>query len=180
MKQYVISFFVFFLFLFSQKVSGQTYTQTFIDKCTGEVKLATTTYVNGNAVVSFYGNIRTFTPLEVQSGQLQVWLQTTYATYSSLPCPTTPTTVQQTITQTVTQTATQAATQAASAAASSAGRGSRRHRSRGCAGRGRCACRQLVRRARGQAPLPGPCALAWHGASRQSRSGCHHRKWPCA
>ena len=67
---------VLFIFCLASKANGQTYTQTFIDKCSGEVKVATTTYVNGNAVVSFYNQVKVFTPEEVQSGALQLWLQT--------------------------------------------------------------------------------------------------------
>ncbi len=53
------------LCLFTIKVNGQTFSQTFIDKCSGEKKVATTTMINGYATVSFYNQIRTFTPLEV-------------------------------------------------------------------------------------------------------------------
>jgi len=60
--------FVVFFFVFVSNVYSQTYTQTFIDKCTGEKKVATTTIINGNATVSFYNQVRTFTPIEVQSG----------------------------------------------------------------------------------------------------------------
>ena len=78
MNKWLVTLSIIVTFLFANQAKGQTYTQTFIDKCTGETKLATTTYINGNAVVSFYNQIKTFTPLEVQIGQLQVWLQTTY------------------------------------------------------------------------------------------------------
>ena len=54
MKKWIISSVILVIILFANKANGQTYTQTFIDKCTGEVKVATTTYINGNAVVSFY------------------------------------------------------------------------------------------------------------------------------
>ena len=53
MKQWLLGILILCL-LFAQKANGQVYTQTFIDKCTGETKIATTTYINGNAVVSFY------------------------------------------------------------------------------------------------------------------------------
>ena len=56
MKKYIIFLLIFCFIGF--KSSGQIYTQTFIDKCTGETKIATTTYVNGNAVVSFYNQIK--------------------------------------------------------------------------------------------------------------------------
>ena len=92
MKKWVVGIIV--LFLFALKANGQTYTQTFIDKCTGEVKLATTTYVNGRAFVSFYDQMKVFTPEEVQSGAMQIWLQIVYTAYSSkgwrnrnVPCP---------------------------------------------------------------------------------------------
>ena len=92
--------------------------QTYIDKCSGEVKIATITYVNGNAFVSFYDQVKTFTPLEVQAGAMQSWLQATYIAYNSRACPTN-IVVQQTVQQTVTQ-ATQAAASAAASAAAAA------------------------------------------------------------
>ena len=79
---------LFFIFIFlSIKSFGQTYSQTFIDKCSGEKKIATTTMINGYATVSFYSQVRTFTPLEVQTGIVQTWLMTTKATYEALTCP---------------------------------------------------------------------------------------------
>ncbi len=107
------------ILLFANQAKGQTYTQTFIDKCTGEKKIATTTYINGSAVVSFYGQVKTFSPFEIQTGALQVWLTQTYALYNSLACPVS----QQStviIATTAANVATQAATNAASSAASSA------------------------------------------------------------
>ncbi len=115
MKKWVVGIIVLFLFAF--KANGQTYTQTFIDKCTGEKKVATTTIINGHATVSFYNQIRTFTPLEVQTGVVQTWLFTTKATYEALTCPVINNPVVQ---QAVANTATQAAANAASSAASSA------------------------------------------------------------
>ena len=97
-------------------------TQTFIDKCTGEVKVATTTYINGNAVISFYNQIKTFTPAEVNSGIAQAWLLTVKTSYEAITCPVNNPVVTQTVQQTVTQAAAAAAaaSSAASAAASSA------------------------------------------------------------
>ena len=106
MKKWVFS--IIIVFLLVVKVSGQTYTQTFIDKCSGEVKLVKTTYVNGNAVISFYDQIRTFSPVEVQNGVVQAWLQSVYLRYSTLACPTAQV-VQQTVTQAVSQAASSAA-----------------------------------------------------------------------
>jgi len=120
MKKCLLLFFL----LIGFSLSGQVImTQTFIDKCSGELKIATTTYINGNAVVLFYNQIKSFTPAQVQSGELQAWLQQTYLNYNSTECPTNivvQQTVQQTVNQAVQQAASTAATQAASTAASQA------------------------------------------------------------
>lgn len=107
------------IIVFALKVNGQTISQTFVDKCTGETKVATIQYVNGNAVVSFYNQIRVFTPIEVQSGAMQTWLLSVYNTYANLSCATNPV-VQQAVQQATQQATQQAASQAASSAASSA------------------------------------------------------------
>jgi len=65
MKKWLISLLLIILCSFAKVANGQVYTQTFIDKCTGQTKVATTTMVNGNAIVSFYGQIKTFTPAQV-------------------------------------------------------------------------------------------------------------------
>ena len=103
MKNLRILLSVLFILCLASKANGQTtFTQTFIDKCSGEVKLATTTYVNGNAFVSFYDQMKTFTPQDVQSGAMQIWLQSVYIAYANRTCATA-TVVQQTIQQTVNQ-----------------------------------------------------------------------------
>ena len=88
MKKWLISLSIIVMFLIAPQAKGQIFTQTFIDKCSGEKKVATTKYVNGNAVVSFYDQVRVFTPTEVQTGQVQLWLQTVYLAYSTMGCPT--------------------------------------------------------------------------------------------
>jgi hypothetical protein len=121
MKKYIISLLILF---FCCESFGQTYTQTFIDKCSGEKKIATTTIINGNATVSFYNQVRTFSPMEVQTGVVQTWLFTTKATYEALTCPVINNPiVQQAVTNAAAQTASNAAASAASAAASSAASG---------------------------------------------------------
>ena len=87
MNKWLVTLSIIVTFLFANQAKGQTYTQTFIDKCTGETKVATTTYVNGSAIVSFYGQIKSFSPLEVQTGMLQAWLTQTYLIYNSMACP---------------------------------------------------------------------------------------------
>jgi hypothetical protein len=106
-----------FIFL-SLKSEGQTYTQSYVDKCTGEIKTVTTVFINGNTQVSFYNQIRTFTPSEVASGAVQTWLNSVYAQYNSMACPTNQV-VQQTVQNTVSQAASSAASSSASSAASS-------------------------------------------------------------
>ena len=105
MKKWLVVFLISVIFLFAQKATGQVYTQTFIDKCSGQVKIATTTIVNGNSIVSFYGQVKSFTPSQVASGELQIWLQTTYAYYNSLACPVAAPVVTQTVQNTVSQAA---------------------------------------------------------------------------
>lgn len=117
LKSFLFSVFIFCL---AWKANGQTtYTQSYVDKCSGELKLVNTTFVNGNAVVSFYNQIKVFTPLEVQSGIVQTWLNGVYAAYSAMGCPTN-VVVQQTVNQTVNQATSQAASAAASTASSAA------------------------------------------------------------
>ena len=120
MKKWILTFTMLIVTtLTAFRAEGQTYTQSFIDKCTGERKVATTTMINGSATVSFYNEVRTFSPMEVQTGQLQVWINQVYLRYSTLACPTN-VVVQQTVTNAVAQTASNAASSAASNAASAA------------------------------------------------------------
>jgi hypothetical protein len=109
-----------FIFTFQNVNAQATVNQTFIDKCTGEVKIATTTYVNGNAVISFYNQIKMFTAFEVTSGIAQSWLLSVKTSYESITCPLNNPVVTQTVQQTVTQATATAVTTAASTTASSA------------------------------------------------------------
>ena len=108
------------LFLFiSSFTYGQVFTQTFVDRCTSEVKVVTANFTSGSATVAFYSRIRTFTYQEFLSGQLNAWLIETYAWYNSLsPCSTTTQQAQQA--QQQAQQAQDAANQAAAAAAAAA------------------------------------------------------------
>lgn len=109
-----------FLFI-GISASGQTLTQTYYDKCTGEVKVFTIP-LQGSTVIVFYNKSRSFTAADVTSGALQAWLEETYIWWSTYnPCSSaqaTQTVVQQTATQ-----ATQAATSAATAAATNVSTG---------------------------------------------------------
>ena len=104
MKKYILGF---LLVMFCQIAMGQTYTHTYKDKCTGEIKVATTTMVNGFATVSFYNQVRVFSPQEVMAGAVQLWITATYTAYSTMGCPTNQV-VQQTVTNAVAQATSQA------------------------------------------------------------------------
>ncbi len=109
---------LFILLLSLIGVSGYSqtiFTQTFIDRCTGDVKVVNANFVNGSATVAFYNRVRVFTYQEALNGTLQAWLNETFNWWNTLsPCSTT---TQQT--QQAQQTA-QAAQQAAQTAASAA------------------------------------------------------------
>jgi hypothetical protein len=122
MKKWVLGLTIIVICLFATEAIGQTYTQTYKDKCTGEIKVATTTMTNGFATVSFYNQVRVFSPQEVMAGAVQLWITATYTAYSTMGCPTNQV-VQQTVTNAVAQATSQAASTAASSAASSAASG---------------------------------------------------------
>ena len=108
--------FILLLSLISLSGYGQTiFTQTFIDRCTGDVKVVNANFVNGSATVAFYNRVRIFTYQEALNGTLRAWLNETFNWWNTLsPCSTT---TQQT--QQAQQTA-QAAQQAAQTAATAA------------------------------------------------------------
>lgn len=105
---------LFFLFI-TQFASAQIFTQTFVDRCTNEVKIVTANFTQGSATVAFYSRVRTFTYQQFVSGELQAWLMETYNWWSNLsPCSTT--TTQATQAQQQAQQAQQQAQQASTAA----------------------------------------------------------------
>jgi len=96
---------------------GQIFSQTFVDRCTGETKIVTANFTQGSAVVSFYSRVRVFTYQEFLQGQLQSWLVETYNWWNTLsPCSTATQQAQQA--QQTAQQAQQAAQQAQQAATS--------------------------------------------------------------
>jgi hypothetical protein len=107
-----------FIFLtFSALSYSQNLTQTYVDRCTGEVKVFSVP-INGKTVVVFYNRSQTFTASQFQDGTLRSWLEETYLWWASLnPCSTAQTNV--VTTQAVTQQTAQQATQAATNTASS-------------------------------------------------------------
>jgi hypothetical protein len=80
---------LFLLFLIScSSLYSQNLIQTYIDRCTGEVKVFSVP-MNGSTVVAFYNRSKVFTSTDFQNGTLQSWLEETYLWWSSLnPCST--------------------------------------------------------------------------------------------
>ena len=77
---------LFFIFV-TQVSYGQTFTQTFVDRCTGEVQVVTANFQTGSAVVSFYNKVKLFTYQQYVNGEMHEWLMTTYAWWQALsPC----------------------------------------------------------------------------------------------
>ena len=81
------NFFIIGFFIWGVSAKGQVFTQTFIDRCTGETKVVTANFINGPTTVAFYNRIRVFTPQEATNGTLQQWLIETYNWWNALsPC----------------------------------------------------------------------------------------------
>jgi hypothetical protein len=101
------SFFLFIVFfVWGVSAKAQVFTQTFVDRCTGEIKTVTANFSSGPTTVAFYNRVRVFTPQEALNGTLQQWLVETYNWWNSLsPCSQAATQTQQ-----ATQQATQAVT----------------------------------------------------------------------
>ena len=113
--QKTIFILLFFFVVVNSYAQTTTFTQTYIDRCTGNVQVVTANFVNGSAVVAFYSKVRTFTYQEFLNGTLHVWLSETYAWWNALsPCSTATTQAQQA--QQTAQQATNAATAATNAA----------------------------------------------------------------
>jgi len=74
-------------FLFVTYNYGQTFSQTFVDRCTGEVQVVNANFSNGSAVVAFYDEVKLFTYTEFTNGTLQSWLVAKYNWWQALsPC----------------------------------------------------------------------------------------------
>ena len=110
MKRWLLVLLVLVLSI-ANKANGQSIVQTYIDPCDNKVYTVTFPLPNNSVTVVVRGKAKVFTYIEAQSGAIQVWVNSIFAT----PCPTN-TVVTQTVTQAVSQAASQAATAAATAA----------------------------------------------------------------
>ena len=78
---------LFFSFITHFSYAQTTFTQTFVDRCTGDVQVVTANFVQGSAVVAFYDEVKLFTYQQFLNGQLQQWLIQKYAWWQALsPC----------------------------------------------------------------------------------------------
>jgi hypothetical protein len=80
--------FVFLIFL-STLSFGQTITHSYIDPCTKEIKRIEIPSQNGNfpITVTYYGQVQTFTPQQLQSGEFERWANNVYNSYGkNNPC----------------------------------------------------------------------------------------------
>ena len=77
---------ILFLFISTSSL-GQVFTQTFVDRCTNEVRVVTADFSSGSAMVAFYDEVKLFTYQEFTNGTLQQWLVQKYAWWQALsPC----------------------------------------------------------------------------------------------
>jgi len=77
---------LFFLFMIGLSLNGQSFLYSYIDPCTKESKFITAD-MNSPIVVVYYGQVRTFSYVELQDGTFDLWLLDTYNKYKSTsPC----------------------------------------------------------------------------------------------
>lgn len=77
------------LVLLGLAAQGQSFSYTYIDPCTKEVKSINVSDLNGNLpiVMNYYGQVKTFTPAELQNGSFDTWANDVYNSYGvGNPC----------------------------------------------------------------------------------------------
>jgi hypothetical protein len=75
-----------FLFMIGLSLNGQSFLYSYVDPCTKENKFITAD-MNSPIVVVYYGQVRTFSYVELQDGTFDLWLLDTYNKYKSTsPC----------------------------------------------------------------------------------------------
>ena len=80
-------FILFFSFVTYFSYGQTTFTQTFVDRCTGDVQIVTANFVQGSAVIAFYDEVKIFTYQQFINGELQSWLIQKYSWWQALsPC----------------------------------------------------------------------------------------------
>jgi hypothetical protein len=77
------------LILLGLAAQGQSFSYTYIDPCTKEVKSINVSDLNGNLpiVMNYYGQVKTFTPSDLQNGSFDTWANDVYNSYGKgNPC----------------------------------------------------------------------------------------------
>ena len=80
---------ILFLVMIGLGVKAQSFSYSYVDPCTKEVKNITVSDLNGNLpiVMNYYGQVKTFTPTELQNGSFDVWANDVYNNYGvGNPC----------------------------------------------------------------------------------------------
>jgi hypothetical protein len=70
-------------------IKAQSFSYTYIDPCTKEVKSINVSDLNGNLpiVMNYYGQVKTFTPADLQNGTFDAWANDVYNNYGvGNPC----------------------------------------------------------------------------------------------
>ena len=81
--------FILFLVMIGLGVKAQSFSYSYIDPCTKEIKNITVSDLNGNLpiVMNYYGQVKTFTPAELQNGSFDTWANDVYNSYGKgNPC----------------------------------------------------------------------------------------------
>ena len=74
------------LHVLCSKVFAQTYTYSYTDPCTGNLKTLNVP-INGTVAVSYYGQLQSFSYAQLSNGELETWVGSVFAQYgTSNPC----------------------------------------------------------------------------------------------
>ena len=80
-----IKIFFILILLGGLPLKGQSFMYSYIDPCTGNIN--TLMYdMSSPLIVSYYGETRSFTALELQNGTFDAWLNQVYTNYQASPC----------------------------------------------------------------------------------------------
>jgi hypothetical protein len=85
----VKSYLLLFFLMIGLGVKAQTFSYSYVDPCTKEVKNITVSNLNGNLpiVMNYYGQVKTFTPSELQNGSFETWANNVFNNYGKgNPC----------------------------------------------------------------------------------------------
>jgi hypothetical protein len=75
-----------FLFMIGLSLNGQSFMYSYIDPCTKDLKFITAD-MNSPIVIVYYGQVKTFSYMELQDGTFDLWMNDTYNKYKSTsPC----------------------------------------------------------------------------------------------